>query len=428
MLKKPIKSPDGNWTFSAPIKTKLGFMPQMIAGVEYLVLIAVMSTSDIFLDPENNRVKNENDKNKFKTTKNGQKLLKETLTGKSSKRFKKSADRLKASMEYHGGQNEAIWVQQRNGKTISCEGNRRRAMAEELGWETMICYVFPDEMPESAVNEIVSQRHVAGIQQWDSAIRSYVAYSMVIEQEKPIEEVVALLSFSTIKEAEKYIHAYVWLEKSGLSLNQWSKFHHAFTPTLIRHFGYNKATCTFEEKNRQPARKNALLPEEIDEKIAVEVFKIDGAKRKNFKTNFNWFVNLIKENKVTDCRHSDGIVAPAIREIDEPHGLKVMRLLNSKPSARVSQSEDDGKGRLNPNSPAQQAWDHLKSVRDENHIVKKTEALSEAVKSALGSQTKLSKYKKVNLENELLKREIGTLITLLKQFEVAIPEAKNPAA
>lgn len=429
---KGFPKPHGAFTYSVPVVQEFGRFPQMINKEEITVVVASVSTKLILLDPENPRTWHDEELKKGNgLSASGQKRIVESLT--SGKREREAA-RLKASMEHHGGQNEVVWVQNRGGKTIVVEGNRRRALAEEVGWETMTVFIFPDQMSQDNIDEVLMQRHVAGIQEWTSAIRSEVAYRLYTKKlgEAPhtkhdiraaLKEIKSQLQFDTEGDAEKYIHSFVWLKESGLPAKDWSKMHHAYRKSLINHFGYNPETQQFNDVDRSTP-KNCPSIEAVDEITAKAAYKagyITKAEISGFKTNFQWFVNLIKTNRVTDCRHSDGIIGPALRDADKPYGPDVMRKLHSKPVNRREDGEivDDGVGPLDHGVPAHQAWEALRAGRTENHLLDNVQSLKDKINDVLASATLLEKYCPQgddDTDNLLLRQTIALLQTTLSKF------------
>ena len=428
-MAKKFPSPEGEFSFSVPVQEEYGRFPMTIAKKTFPVVLAKVKKSDIKLDPGNPRLGDDEDL-KPNTSGLGQKRIVKALT---TDKMQKSAASLQASMEYHGGQNEAIWVHASGDpkEPIVIEGNRRRAIAEKLaGWDSFVCYIFPDEMSKDFVFQLMARRHLAEIERWSSAVRSEVAYKFLTGEiggvegntpEERLKNVVALMQFTSEKMANKFIHSHIWWKHSGLAPEEWSKFHHAYVPRLKDYFGYDEGHIfdptrpEFRSELRQTPKKSGLTIAELDELIQETAEKAAakaGKKPDKFQPGFNWFVQLIENDKVTDCRHSDGIVAPALVAANKSYGPQVLELLQ-QPATRKSKSLDGS--RLDPNTPAQMAWNYLREARQENHLYLQVERL----KTSLFDGTKpirLKGYRKPTTDNRMLRNALKTLSSAIDAF------------
>jgi len=228
-----------------------------------------------------------------------------------------------------------------------------------------------------------------------------------------IEQIRRKLMFQSDDATMKYIHAYVWWKKSGLGMEEWSKFHHAYIPRLVHLFGYDPDKQKFSASKRKEMQKGGLQPEEIDEIVQVAARK-EGAPVPK-AADFDWFVNLIKGDRVTDCRQCDGIVSPALFYADQPYGEDVLRLLQEKPK----------KGE---ESPAEKAWSHFNASRRENHLTEKTAKLAGELQNVLNSRKRLAKYLAATPENTQLRGQIIALVGILEQFRSKLEPPESDAA
>lgn len=223
------------------------------------------------------------------------------------------ADRLSKSIKDNGGQQDPLFML----KNTIIDGNRRYSVLS--GEETILVNVFPDDTSDEVVQAFLATKHLSGPKEWPSHVRSRYAYEFAKNYNWPIDKITTHCQFKSNKETEKYIGAYVWLMEAkeiggdAIKNEDWSKFHHAYVPTMVRHFGYDKLTESFDNMG---------------------------------DTNFEWFVNLIVDGKLTDCRQSDGIVARAIRLMGTPDrsaedapteserllGKQLLKIMDSDPS------------------------------------------------------------------------------------------------
>lgn len=424
MAKKyPQKRED--FTYSCPIVEEFGAFPVVYNQVKYWVVMALVRAKDLFFDPKNPRLWNEDVKGNYSNA--GQKRLCNKLkTGD----LEGPATTLQKQMEANGGQNEALWVWLKDGQATVVEGNRRLSISNGLdGWEKVLVHIFPDQMSKDHVEDAVEQRHVSGIENWGSVIRSEAAYKHLIERRMDIQEIVARLGFTSVKTAEKFIHAFVWWKASGLDKRHWSKFYHLYVPRTVNHFGYDKnhwvdGSKPFKEELRKPASKDGPSPQEVDKIIAQSLAAATGSPVKQLKSDFYWACKLIENGQFTDCRQGDGVIGPILAEADQPYGPEVLRILQSKPKNKRSKDEDhdDGVGLLDPDTPAQMAWNYLRDARQGNHLVKKVQGLSEELAGTMNSVIRMEKYIESSPENQVLR---GTLIGLQGQLALFLKKMKT---
>lgn len=279
-VKKHVR--DGR-TYTCCLRKELGFYPIIIRGIEVICLLAMVPTrggGQPKLNPKNPRI--ERDLVGKKSQKEIEKLLN-----------KANSLVLRSALERNEGQIEhlIIW----NNTVI--EGNRRQLQFSTLdSTPEILVIILPDDTPEDLVHALERTIHVSGKEQWESAVKSKLAYDLY-QQTKDWKQVAVELQFKNVSTAKKYVNAHIWhREAMKLSLNKgnskismsdpdhWSKFHHATGPTLSKFFGYD------------------------DDKETLSDAK-----------NFKWFCQLIKNGKLTDCRHSDGIIRPiaALANSDE---------------------------------------------------------------------------------------------------------------
>jgi len=371
--------------------------------------------------------------------------------------LKASADRLKKSIEYHGGQNEAVWAHAPGGEnTRVVEGNRRTAIADIIDndkWDNMLVFIFPDQMPSDHVLQLMAQRHVAEIEKWTSAVRAELAYKFYMglvggvegkDHMERLGNIVQMMQFGSIPVAERYIHSYIWWKLSDLPAKDWSKFHHAYVPRMIRYFGYDKKhvednSAPFKDECRKsPGKKDSdLTVEKVDEIIATAAKKAKSNSPKlkeadypGTSDSFRWFIQLIAQKKVSDCRHSDGIVAPALADADSSYGPRTFELLQRPPSPKVkrrSEAVEDGSGTLDPDTPAQQAWNYRKECRAKNHLSTKVDNMIGQIEGSINS-TRLADYQRANSDNRTLRAKMGLLAAACEEFLDKTEDAKKDTA
>lgn len=372
MSKKLIPSiQSGKFTFTGPFVEKMGEIPIYVLGTEYPALIVKMRTKDGILDPENLRLVNAKNDDGSDLSPNesgaGQKRIQKYMN--DSSQMKAEAKLLEESFALAGGQNELLMVQ----KGIYKEGNRRASLMLTKGIAEVLCLALPDEMSEEAVFAYNGQKHLGGFAEWDSYVKSKAAHHAYVDLKWPIEQVRIQFRFKSNKDALKYIHAYVWYEKSGLTEpSEWSKFHHAYVPTLASHFGYDDDNFEFNPMKRKAQNTKTPTPAVVDAVAGVP-------------TDFQWFVNLIKDGKLTDCRQADGILAPAIRLADDNCADKLFELINENPPANAK----PGAYR----APCQKAWDYLVEVRNGSTLSTKLEDVADLIKTTIRSNAKLKDLK-----------------------------------
>lgn len=387
---------DKKWTFQGPWEEVFGAFPQYVKGNEIPVVLGRKKVENLRLSTDNPRIAPDS-KNIKPQDKDGQIRIKKYLMGdfktpattdsennSNANLLKTGMDKLEASFEFHGGQNEPLWTR----KNITVEGNRRLSLMSDRQDELALVLGYPDETTDEEIFAIINQKHNQGSMEWSSYARAKEAYRAYYEYRWSMQELIASMGFSSAKDAEKYIHSYIWFEKSKLTdIRHWSKFHHAYVPTLVTHFGYNKETCQFETNGRK-AYKNGASPEEID--------VIAGT-----KTDFEWFVNLIKNKKVTDCRQSDGVVAPAIRDANEEYGKQVLRLLQQEPK------KDEP-------APADMAWKFLKEQKQQsvNSMTTKVDNINHEFRKFTRSKKNLEKFKEDPAQQRLLVSAFKDLATI----------------
>ncbi len=281
---------------------------------------------DCILDPKNPRLGELTE-----TLGYSQKDQKKISSFLQSDRLEEDYLKLDKSWEHAGGQNEFIFGQFQNGRLIVKEGNRRLTVAQSRGVESLNVIVYPDEMSQDIIDDHITQRHVAGISQWTSVVRSKIAYEYLVEKQMSIDKIVSLLQFSTKRAAMKFINAYIWFRESGSKKeSDWSTFYHALEGKRLRNlFGYDP---DFWEKGTTPfSGDRSDDAEEIDEKIAKAAVKggyIPLEKKHKFKADFPWFVNLIKKGYITHCLHSNAL-AKYVKYIDTPATEKALELLHT---------------------------------------------------------------------------------------------------
>ncbi len=216
-------------------------------------------------------------------------------------------DSLAKSVESDGGQSDFLYLWQNQ----FVEGNRRSTLL--IGnVEKILVVIFPDSMSEELVMTFVSKKHLAGPLEWESAMRAMTAWKFKEVYKWSLEKIANHFNFSSAKMAKKFIGSYEWLAAAmkmypdtpannangnrPINIGDWSKFHHAYVPTMVKHFE-GEAEHDFKDVN--------------------------GGTDIGDKGNFKWFCNLIHTKKVHDCRQSDNTVAPLIRDADED-GLKIL--------------------------------------------------------------------------------------------------------
>lgn len=361
-----------------------------LQGKEVPCLLADIDINHVYLSPNNPRLGGKKSYLgvNFDLTKKGQNALMKCLL--ESDEFKKAADRLSKALEHNGGLNEPIWVvNQRNQ-----EGNRRQASLMDQEAKFIRCYILPDNLSEEDIEYIQCQKHLGGHENWRSFIRSAMAWKFYTVRHWDAKKIAKIFQFDSDKHAMKYIHAYCWWKKSGLSPDDWSKFHHAYTPCLVGQFGYDPGRMEFfpDDQNIRKAVKGACEPEIVDANAGKKV-------------DFNWFCQLIKNNNITDCRQSDGIVSPAVRHADKHYGPTVLSILQEN----VSKKKD-------ALSPAEKAFTYFKNARQEDHLGTDVEHLLSKVEGIVGSVSKMKPYKRNNLKNEMLRSKVKSLMIVLRTF------------
>lgn len=414
------------FTYSVKARQECGSFTMYVAKKAFDVKLCVVDINTLYLDPDNPRLLDIEDVDP-KLTQKGQKSIAESLTTKS---LAGAAKRLEASLDYHGGQNEEIWVQSRNGKAIVVEGNRRLTLAKKLGWKTLYCIVLPDEMGADYVSQLIARRHLGEAERWTSAVRSEIAHKFLMGEiggvegdtlDERLANIVKLMQFSSVKDAKKFIHSYVWFKKSGLSSEDWSKFHHLYVPRMVAFFGYDEnhiqdGTAPFKDELRKAPKNTGMSVREIDKLI------LEASGKKSIKTGFEWFVDLIKEDQITDCRQSDGIIAPAISSAGEPYAFKLFQLLQ-KPSNKTLQ-KTDGSGTLDKNAPAQIAWNFFKEAKQDNHLNIQITKIREMITDVI-TTSKIRGYQKPTSDNKILRFNIGELKKNLEKFLQVTVNAEN---
>lgn len=369
MSKKLIQSiQSGKFTFTGPFLEKMGEFNINVLGKEYPVLIVKMRTKDGLLDPENLRLVDAKNDDGTPLNPNdtgaGQKRIQKFMTESSV--MKGEAKLLSESFSLAGGQNELLMVQ----KGIYKEGNRRASLMLAKGIDELLAMALADEMPDEAVFAYNGQKHLGGFAEWSSYVKSKAAHHAYVDLKWPIEQVRVQFRFKSNKDALKYIHAYVWFDKSGIvDPSEWSKFHHGYVPTLAAHFGYDADNFEFNPTKRKAQNAKTPAPAVVDAVAGVP-------------TDFQWFVNLIIDGKLTDCRHADGIIAPAIRVADENCAEKLFQLINENPPAT-------GPYR----APCQKAWDYLIEIRNGSSLTTKLDGVAEELKATVRSASKLRDIK-----------------------------------
>jgi len=394
----------GNFRFTGPFKEVHGCYETHVLGVTLPVLIATVAEEERKTDPNNPRLlAAEKAKINGNLTAAGQKRIKQYLRGElngaENSQLAKGSKQLESSIELHGGQNESLWLCNK----VVIEGNRRHA---HLG--DAVCVVYPNETTAEQIFSIVSQRHIAGPMEWASYAKAKEATRALTEFGWDMKKIVVNFQFQSEQAAMKYIHSYIWYEKSGLDdITQWSKFHHAYVPTLISHFGYSPELREFDPTQRRPANPKVPHPHEVDD-IAGQV------------TDFNWLVGLIRDNKVTDCRHCDGIVAPAIREANTTYGEKVLEKLQRNP---VVVTVRGGRGKPTKSvSPAQDAWNYLKESHQDNALAKKVKALEEELNAIGDSAAKRRPYQANSVDNHTLRSNLESLQVAVTKLHQYLPQ------
>lgn len=407
-----VKS-QGGYKYSLDVEEEIGRMPIAIAGVTYLILIAKVLAKNLFFDPDNERLAFADVDGGL--SQSGQKKLKQALTS-SSPKLEAAASRLRKSMEYHKGQNEFLWVRcNKDGKPIVVEGNRRLAEGQ---WDSVIVCVYPDDIEDSHMKQHIAQRHVAGIQEWDSACRSKVAYDFLTSG-MSLEDVTAQLQFDNKAQTKKYIDSYVlWSEAKKLSdkiqVEDWSKFNHACSPIFKMLFGYDDKhlednSAPFKDHLRHPKKKKQLPVEEIDLRVARAASKfkfINQGEATAFRANFPWFVKLIEDGHLTACLQSDAI-GSILRNCENRHALKALEILHSKP-------KQNGKS---PAELAKSAWEkNNRESKFPNKVDKMCVDVNEIIES-----DKIEEYQVDNEDNALLRLNAERLQKLLGKFIAQIP-------
>ena len=203
------------------------------------------------------------------------------------------------------------------------EGNRRFSIMSKK-YPTLLVYVLPDSVTEEQVLALISTKHLAGPLEWSSYVRSRTAWRFKTDFNWTDAEIQKRCQFKTVAQAKKYILAYEMLDRyfklhpDDMDITHWSKFHHACVPSLKRHL-----------EDEPPAHHG-------------------------YKSNFEWFCHLIKDEKIKDCRESDGCVAPLLRKMQEDGDQEGLKIL-----------EEEG---------AQKAWEHLREANQGTTLLRRVKA------------------------------------------------------
>lgn len=282
-------------SYTCCLKKKLGTYPITIRGVKVVCLLAMVPTKGAGrpkLNPQNPRISNSgagNDQNSI---------------GKELKKANSSL--LQKALERNEGQIEhlIIW------KNTVIEGNRRQNIFQNLEYPEILVVILPDSTDLKLVHALERTIHISGKEEWESPVKSKLACDLYEELED-WKLVADELQFKNATGAKNYATAYIWhqmaLKKYKVKQNRqwsWSKFHHAVNPTLKTYFGWNETEEIFDEPD-----------------------------------NFKWFCQLIKNNKLTDCRQSDGVVRPIIglgnEDSDDDTFIKFKKMLETKGAAET---------------------------------------------------------------------------------------------
>ena len=420
--KRKFPGKQGEFTYSCPVREEYGTYPMVVNGHKYIALCVSMDAEDLYFDPNNPRLWGEDGNYNFSNA--GQNRIQEALT---SGKFEDDSERLGKCLDVNGGQSQALWAQclpGPGGKLVPTlfDGNRRLSVAK---WEQVLTLLFPDQMTKEDREDLMAQPHVAGLLNWLSTVRSEVGWKYLTERKMLIQEITDRLQFKSSKEAKKFIHAYKWWKLSGLPKAQWSKFHHLYVPQMVDHFGYDENHWVddsepFKAELRKPMGKdNSVTPQDVDEVVREAAIQAGNHVPKNFKSDFYWAIKLINDHCVTDCRHCDGIVKPALRAATESYGFEVLKMLQSKPKTKHSpdMDRDDGQGGLDPDTPAQMAWNYLKECRTQNHLSNKSDRLIGDLRATMKQNRRMEPYLDPdNTDNILLRGQLTTLIGVATQF------------
>ena len=282
---------------------------------------------------------------------------------------------IKSSLDFHGGLNEPLMVH----NSLFVEGNRRAT--ELLGTtDEILAWILPDEMTPEQIMALITTKHTGGHYDWSSYVKSKTAYEFRTIHKWSWEDIMKQCQFSSLKATKKYVTAYVWFMKSGLlnitdkkgdakfHSDEWSKFHHACVPTLEKHWGYNNETCEFDSQEAAKA-----------DTIGADVVA-------GHATDFPWFVNLIKDGKLTDCREPDGLVAPLVRDAanNEPYAGRIFQVLDAPVKSTNGQRNATN---------ADEAWKMLREYRQGGWLVRQIATTTQMLQTVQHDPKKVSELK-----------------------------------
>lgn len=358
-------------TYSGKILKKHGQYPIFVQGNEFIITVATVPAKGPNapkLDPENPR------------------LLVADLGPRPSQIKIKShfnafpqAKTLERAIDSHGGQCEPLMVW----RNKIVEGNRRQSILSGRQDEILVI-ILPDEMTKEQVLTLVTTKHTSGPLEWASYVQSKIAYEFRIKYNWSWEQIRDHCQFNSIKAAKKYVGAYVWYEESGLKdPREWSKFHHAYIPILVEHWGYDAEKAKFVQ---QKAKKS---PYRGADEVA------------GCSTDFKWFAGLIKSGRLRDCRRSDGLIGPLVRYYDAPHAERTFDILHEKPK--------NGETAW----PAEQ---YFKSVQQDGWLGRKLDNTEKDFRDILKSRKLIQQFSADNLDNEQIGAKVKSLMLTLERF------------
>lgn len=441
----------GQWSYTAAILKEHGDYDIWIKGEQvHVLLVSVPGRGHTMpkLNPDNHRfAKPVEGANK---SAEGQKRLETYLNDLPA------AGRLGDALDFNaggdpskGGLNEPLYLW----NNTFVEGNRRAAHLRGKVEEILVV-LLPDELTEQQIELFLSTKHLVGPEEWPSFVQSQMAWRFRFVHEMDWDDVRKQCQFNSIQAAKKYVGAYVWYQKyqeryHDDDITQWSKFHHAYVPVLISHFGYNPDTQLFDDPNVLAASKTRMKADEIVGKA----------------TDFWWFCNLIKQGRITDCRESDGLIGSALRAAgeDEEFADRVLRTLTEAPvpdwarTASGRNAVSDGKGRTSkralnqkikaesrkpttaksPNvkngktkemTPGMIAWKQMREAKQEGFLQKKCEELKADVKFIMAVAKRRAPYQELTRDNQRLRTEVEALVTELEGLIDILPQKARKAS
>lgn len=354
-------APSGNFTYSVPIKRENGRRIVWIGGEKIEVVNAEVPANAIYYWPDNERFSDDEIKDTGRPySKAHQKRIEAAL---DSERRAKSNDRLEDSFLLHGGQNEPILVVNYDGEhPLSVEGNRRLFTMRQLGYETANADILPDQISEDLVMDYLVQQHIGGKETWGAMQKARVAHKYLVERGEDLDTIRRKGGYTSNQKVKAVITGYMLWKKSGLPEKDFSKFEKATHKTWLDLFGFNfehykDDSPIFAEHLRDCKSSTASSIEEFDKQVARAARQgkmIKAQEVENFRADFDWFCDLIKSGRLTDCRHSYGLKR-VIESAKKPFGNQAIRLLHEQPPSSIKKKAKEEENFTSNNVPAQKA-------------------------------------------------------------------------